>query len=190
MTFWDDLWKELSDAPKHLSWLTGGGLQTPFEATGAPTPETVQKNLEAGLAPGTDLYWPEGIKPVDNESKDVWAAGWLRVMFGIPVAILGAPIAYKAITSGYKGKRAQKASEVGESLENASTRAVTLASAYLPAFGLPVAYITVQAMEKKGYITKGLGDAVQSLIAAGAVAPAIGGVLQFASKALPVKGAK
>ena len=107
------------------------------------------------------------------------------VILGATAAVLGgvalAPFVYRAYSRPRRGKRAKQAQELALAVDDASNRAVTLLAALLPAVGLPIAYLGVQELEARGVISKGLGDSVQTLIAAGAVAPAIGGVASLAA---------
>ena len=157
-----------------------GWYEDLFGGLGGDPEKSHQENLE-------QHYLEEEQKSLDkrkerlggdggDDDADVWARGWLKALAGVGVTVVAAPLIYEAYRSSLRGKRAKEASLVTEGLESASARAVTLAAACLPAFGLPIAYITVQALEKEGYITEGLGNAVQTMLAAGAVAPALGGL--------------
>jgi hypothetical protein len=189
----EDLWSWMPNEEERKrnrqllgSWLTGGGTQSPFEATmGLPgnDPFTVPFEI-TGPPPGATTiedaskFQAEQDRITDpkTDDKDVWASRWLLGLAVVGIGVTCAPVAYKAFLRPRRGKRSKEASDIGESLDFASSRATTLLAALLPAAGLPIAYITVQALEKKNIITSGLGNAVQSLIAAGAVAPAIGGI--------------
>ena len=109
---------------------------------------------------------------------------WLYGLAGAGLAIAAAPVVYSAYRASLRGKKARKAVDIGPSLEYASNRATTILAAMAPAIGMPIAYITIQALEDKGIIEKGLGDAVQTMIAAGVAAPAIGGALGLAAKVI------
>lgn len=111
-----------------------------------------------------------------TEGEKAVAGLWLGGLAATGITLAAAPTLYRAFTKPRKGKKAKDRDAMAQSLDDASMRATTLAAAMLPAAGLPIAYITVQALEAKGVLSKALGDAVQTLIAAGAVAPAIGGM--------------
>ena len=114
----------------------------------------------------------------EHKTKPIFLLGTAAVLGGIAAA----PLLYKAYTSRSRGKKAKRAAEIGQEVETASNRAVMLAASLMPAIGLPVAYLGIQELEARGVISKGLGDSVQTLIAAGAVAPAIGGITGLISK--------
>jgi hypothetical protein len=97
------------------------------------------------------------------------------------VALPAAYIAYKGQKKGKKAKRAAKDDKMLLAMNDASNRAVSLLAAIGPAVLLPVSYITVQKLEDAGVITKGLGDATQTLMtvaAAGQVASGIGSIVK------------
>ena len=71
--------------------------------------------------------------------------------------------------------------KVGDSLDAMSANAVRLMASVGPAIGLPASYIGVQMMEDHDMITKGLGDAVQTLITTAAA----GGVANLVAKLIP-----
>jgi hypothetical protein len=52
-----------------------------------------------------------------------------------------------------------------------------------PAVAAGITYITVQKLEDAEYITKGLGDGIQTLMAVAAAGPAIAGIGQIATSA-------
>ncbi len=110
----------------------------------------------------------------DNGSK--WASKWLLGLAALGIGVTAAPVAYKAFVGSRKGKRAQKAQDVGESLDFASTRATSLLTSIMPYAAFPIAYITVEALEEKGYIKGELGDTVQTLMAVAMSAGFVQGV--------------
>ena len=120
--------------------------------------------------------------PVTRAKAIYFLLGEAAILGGIAAA----PTLYKALrkTRGKGSRRGKRDAEVSDSLEGASHRATTILAALAPAIGLPLAYITVQQLENANVITKGLGDGVQTMIAAGAVAPAIGGVASLIGKAV------
>jgi len=134
------------------------------------------------VATGTDLQDTGTVGAVDASSEMK-----VKPMFLGPTAVvLGgvalAPFIYKAYSSRLRGKRAKRASELGEAIESSANRATAVLAALIPAVGIPIAYIGVQELEARGVISKGLGDAVQGLMAAGVVAPAVGAVGSFMPK--------
>lgn len=118
----------------------------------------------------------------DEKDRIAVADRWFTTLAVGGLGIASAPVLYKAFATPKKGKRRKDHDSMVESIDDASRRATTLLAALLPAIGLPIAYISVQALEEKKVIDKSLGDAVQTLIAAGAAAPAIGGVASLMAK--------
>ena len=140
-----------------------------------------------------DFY--ESYVPVDERDKtpaDVKSArNFLFAELAILTGLVAAPAVYMAASGKRRGKKRTKREErmVGE-LSNSSTRAAAELSAFGPAFAIPATYITIQKLEDAGYITKGLGDGVQALLAASATAGLVGGIsslLTTAVKAIPTK---
>ena len=142
--------------PPILSWRDtyGGGSETP------PTPPT----------PPTD-------QSGQGDDKAV-APGFLSLCMALGIAATAAPVVYIAYKGRKRGKKARTANEATYlALEGASNRATSLLAGLAPAFAVPIAYIGVQELENKGIITKDLGNAVQGLMTAGVVAPAIGNII-------------
>ena len=97
---------------------------------------------------------------------------------------LGAISAAPAIYALYNQRRTKKhrVKDITEdgmflALEGASNRATSLIAGILPAFALPIAYIGVEELEERAIISGPLGDDVQTLMAAGVIAPAVGNVI-------------
>jgi len=141
--------------------------------------------IEEGL--GVDFG--TGPPPVTDDSEapvDIARAKrFLLAEAALLGGIVAAPAAYVAYTGYKKRKSAKKRKQedkVLTELSHASTRATTLLSAFGPAFAIPATYITVQGLENAKYISKGLGDAVQTLLTMSAAAGLVGGV---AGMALP-----
>jgi len=97
-------------------------------------------------------------------------------------AITAAPALYAL--SLRKGRRKRKLTEkeilLGETLENASktTSSVLVTALASPAIATAAGYILIQKLEDARLIRKGLGDAAQTLLAAQAAGPMIGGLFQ------------
>ena len=158
----------------YISILTGTlglGVQTGLQGA---------ENITGIDVPGLGTTAPLAAADPDPEhkAKPVFILGTAAVLGGM----VAAPLLYKAYTSRLRGKKAKRAAVLGAEVETASNRAVMVAASLLPALGLPIAYIGIQELEARGTISKGLGDSVQALIAAGAVAPAIGGITGLISK--------
>lgn len=159
------------------------------------SPETIVPGVEllkyltpigfADIATGGAVTGAGGAAPtgVDTPMDKTMSNRWLLALGGTTIALAAAPFIYQAFVGPTRGKRGKKASEYADRLENASSRATTLAAALLPAAALPITYITVQALEDR-IIPKGVGDSVQGLITAGMVAPAIGAITGLAAKAI------
>ena len=136
----------------------------------------------------TGIYSPYGgigevqapIPPSDTsgqgDSKAV-IPGFLALCAAIGVTATAAPAIYIALKGRKRGKKGKANEATYLALEGASNRVTSLLAGLAPAFAMPIAYIGVQELENKGIITKDLGNAVQSLMVAGVVAPAIGNVI-------------
>lgn len=140
--------------------------------------------LPADQTQPTGLFGPGSVTnpvPSDTEQgirKDFLM--WEAVVLG---GMIAAPVIYRAYAGSKKGKRARMNEDMAIALDNASARSVALLASIGPAIGFPMAYMSVQCLEDRGVITKGLGNTVQSLMAvaaAGQAASAVGGLLQTA----------
>ena len=138
--------------------------------TTAPTPLIVEEVTDA-------LQGPKDAAP-EHKMKPIILTATAAVLGGVALA----PFVYRAYSRPRRGKRSKDHDRMALAVDDASNRAVTLLAALLPAVGLPIAYLGIQELETRGVISKGLGDSVQGLIAAGAVAPAIGGIASIAAK--------
>ena len=156
MSFWLDL---LWFSP--LAYLTGG--TTP--------PVLIWENTYGGGS---------ATPPVDqsgqNDTKAV-KPGFLSICMALGIAATAAPVIYIAYKGRKRGKKGKANEATYLALEGASNRATSLLAGLAPAFAVPIAYIGVQELENKGIITKDLGNAVQGLMTAGVVAPAIGNII-------------
>jgi hypothetical protein len=111
--------------------------------------------------------------------------------------ITGVPAAYALYTlaTTKKGEKLSPRKEMmGRSLENFSSQATGAAITALasPVIATAAAYILIQKLEDAEYISRGLGNAAQTLLTVAAAGPAIsgiGGIVGSAFKAIP-KGAK
>ena len=106
---------------------------------------------------------------------------WEAAILG---GILLAPVVYRAANAPRKGKRGQRQEEIASALDSSSNRAVSLLAAIGPAIAFPAAYITVQGLENRGVISKGLGDDVQTLMATLAGGQAASGIINAVAKAI------
>ena len=139
------------------------------------------------IASGTDIpILDKAPSTVDDEPTDrqiAKARRDLAIMLAAPFLLVPAVPAAYALYKGRKrpSKRRTAESEerIGVALENASNASSTLIQTALaaPVVAAAYTYIAVQKAETGKLISKGLGDAVQTLLAAGAVAPAIGGII-------------
>jgi len=131
---------------------------------------------------GTPILPPSitGKYPVDESGQGDTKAvvpGFLSICMALGIAATSAPVIYIAYKGRKRGKKGKANEATYLALEGASNRATSLLAGLAPAFAMPIAYIGVQELENKGVITKDLGDAVQGLMVAGVVAPAIGNVI-------------
>jgi hypothetical protein len=109
---------------------------------------------------------------------------------GLVLGVAAAPALY-AFTLRRKRKLKAGEERLGVALENAATgvSAPVVTALASPAIAAAFAYLTVQKLEDAGYIQKGLGDAIQTLMAVSAAGPAISGIGNIARSAF-AKGAK
>jgi len=136
----------------------------------------------------TPWYAPANKGDAPDTTGDVVAAKkFLMIEAAILGGIVAAPFVYRAALGSRKGKRAKADDKLLAELDMSSNRATTLLAALGPAVVFPLTYITVQKMEGAQIISKGLGDAVQSLMTAMAVAPVAGAAVNLVSKAIPGK---
>jgi len=167
-----------------IDWATGSGSS--YGANALPSYPG-----DTGLVSDPMAAAPPPIPPGETETDTSTRAGELaaKKFLYTEAAILGgicaAPALYRYATARSKGKRAKRDALMALELDNASNRAVTLLAALGPAVVFPATYITIQKMERAKIISKGLGDAVQSLMTAMAVAPVAGAAVNLASKAIP-----
>ena len=138
---------------------------------GANTPE----ELLADIRPVRPTLGPD----VTNGTGEV-KLGFLGLTGIILTVAAAAPVGYALYNARKRPKkRVKDLSQDGTylALEGASNRATSLLAGLLPAFALPIAYIGVEELEQKHIITGALGDRVQTLMAAGVVAPAVGNII-------------
>ena len=144
----------------------------------------------AGLVDNFDKHPPASSNP--SAPYDPVAVARARKQLAALAAgtavIVGAPTLYIALKGRKRGKRAritEKDVMLGKSLENASTQATALAMTGLasPAIAAVAAYLLIQKLEDSAFITKGLGNAAQTLLTVAAAGPAIQGIGQIAGSA-------
>jgi len=144
-------------------------------------PLPVVGQLQEGWSPS--LTADESKPPApdyDNGDDKAAAKRTIRNLGLLTVAVLAAPALYIAYTGQKRGKNAKQGIEGDKAflaLEGASNRAVSLASALAPVAAFPASYIGVQLLEDAGYIRKGTGDAVQTIMTGAVIGPAIGNII-------------
>lgn len=169
--------------------------QIPFEIAAAAilpsdrvlTPSGFAEDLVEKVA--ADL----GIDGSDDIPKTAVSRYWLYAGAGLIALLAAGPIyrlaATQAHTTPKKGSRKRSKAytfneQTAASLDAASLNATRVIASLAPAVALPVSYIGVQMMEDHGMITKGLGDAVQTLITVSASGQALSGVASLAGAVL------
>ena len=162
--------------------------QTPSDLM---TDELIREQIDAGipldqvaaLVPSNPepAYSPQ--KEPDPDPKTTISKYWYYAGAGL-LALLAAGPLYR-MSAPQKGSRKRSKGytydeKVADSLDAASVNATRVLASLAPAMGIPISYIGVQMMEDHDMITKGLGDAVQTLIttaAAGQLATGLGGLI-------------
>lgn len=173
-----------------VSWFTWTPTDLPSsdELSGDPVPyqepESVTLPIESafdvlgdmitGDITLSDVATPPVLLNGDGPPSDTWKAKKFLMGEALVLgACVGAPAMYAAYAAGpgRKGKkrRAQE-DKVLQELSHASTRMSNLMSSWGAAFAVPASYITVQQLEDAQYITRDLGNAVQTLLTASAAA--------------------
>lgn len=170
----------------------------PFTATGSPLAGDLTKKLYSFPA---DEYerrreelFPNGLigGNTDEDNKKIAdvavARRQLKNFLITGGLIVGVPIAYAAVVAATRKKGAKITPQqemVGRTLENASSQATGLCLTALasPVIAAAASYILVQKMEDAEYISKGLGNAAQTLLTVSAAGPAIQGIGQIAQSA-------
>jgi len=173
MGWLDDLWYYITTPGWKLA-----GLKDPLSPLG-------QADFPGLFPPGLDPS--ESEKDDSTKEGELAAKKFLYTEAAILTGIVAAPALYRYATGRSRGKRAKRDAAVAAELDNASNRAVTLLAALGPAVAFPLTYITIQKMEGAKIISKGLGDGVQGLMTAMAVAPVAGAAVNLVSKAIPGK---
>jgi len=129
------------------------------------------------------------IDTTDDTKKTAVSKYWYYAGVGL-IALMAAGPLYRlsATTTGKASRKRSKAYTFNEqtaaSLDAASVNATRVLASLAPAMGLPIAYIGVQMMEDHGMITKGLGDAAQTLLTVSASGQLIQGVGSLAGAIL------
>ena len=146
---------------------------------------------------GLDIPWsptgelvggaPATIEDSPTNRQVLTARRDLAIMLAVPFVVIPAvPVIYAALQGRKRPKNArtaQKQEMVGVALENASNASSTLLQTALaaPVVAAAYTYIAVQKAETGKIISKGLGDAVQTLLAVSAAGPAIQGITSTVS---------
>lgn len=132
---------------------------------------------------------PEDVNDTVTADQVLRARQHAAVMLLAPIAVASAPAVYSLAL----GKKRLKDHEVrtGIALENAAANSATLVQTALASSVVAAAYtyILVQKLETGKIISKGLGDAVQTLLTVSAAGPAIQGIANLGS-AFAKRGAK
>jgi len=128
-----------------------------------------------------DMFKPVGIPEAIQTDIDTPPLTpdepWIRKDFlfweaAVLGSIVAAPALYAAYTARRKGKRKKRDEKILVELNDASNRSVALLASIGPAIGFPIAYMTIQGLEARGVISKGLGNTVQTLMAGAVVGQA------------------
>lgn len=139
------------------------------------------------FAPGSTLEWiPEPIKeifaPDTNDTEPTpdqikQAQRHLIFLLGAAPVVTLIPALYAASLRS-KRKLKEKDEKIGIALENASNATATLFQTCLasPVIAAVYAYLVIQKAEQAKYISKGLGDTMQTIIGVSAAGPAIQGI--------------
>jgi len=169
--------------------------QTPSDLM---TDELIREQLDAGipvdqvaaLVPSNPepAYSPQ--KEPDPDPKTTISKYWYYAGAGL-LALLAAGPLYR-MSAPQKGSRKRSKGytydeKVAVSLDAASANVASLAVSMGPVIAFPASYIAVQMMEDHDMITKGLGNAVQTLMAtmaAGQVAEGAGSIISSIVKAV------
>lgn len=139
-----------------------------------------------GTSPGeVSDKWPHYKVPEGTDggtAADAERARYqLAALLGGALVVTAAPAMYAAAISG-KGKRKRKLTDkeamLGKSIENASQQAtgVLMTALASPAISAVASYLIIQKLEDGRLISKGLGDAAQTLLTVSAAGPAIQGI--------------
>ena len=117
-----------------------------------------------------------------HTAESVAAARKFLIYEGVILGAAAMPALY-ALSLRKKRKLKPGEERLGVALENASNALGTLTATAIaaPVVAAGLTYITVQKMEDAELVTKGLGDAVQTLLAVSAAGPAIAGITNAAS---------
>ena len=179
----------------------------PFAATGSPLAGDLTQAIYSFPADEYERrreeFLPGGLlggnSDEDNKKiADVAMARRELYLFLVAAGmIVAAPVVYAVAVAATRKKGAPITPQqemLGKTLENASSQATGLATTALasPVIAAAASYILVQKLEDAEYISKGLGNAAQTLLTVSAAGPAIqgiGGIVGSAFKAFS-KGAK
>jgi hypothetical protein len=145
---------------------------------------TVWEWLTWGSDEWKEYHQGPGSKGQEHTPESVAAAKKFLVAELALLSLAAAPAVY-ALSLRKKKKLKAGEERLGVAMENASSALGTLTVTALaaPAVAAGITYITVQKLEDAEYITKGLGDGIQTLMAVAAAGPAIAGIGQIATSA-------
>ena len=179
----------------------------PFAATGSPLAGDLTREIYGWPAEEYEIrreeFLPGGLLGgnTDEENKKIASVAEARrelYLFLVAAGIIvAAPFIYAVAVAATRKKGAPITPQqemLGKTLENASSQATGLATTALasPVIAAAASYILVQKLEDAEYISKGLGNAAQTLLTVSAAGPAIqgiGGIVGSAFKAFSkVKG--
>jgi len=130
------------------------------------------QTLGTYLLPGGEIT-PTKLTDEEIESDDkIIHKDFLFWEAAILGSIVAAPALYAAYTAPRKGKRKKRDDRILTELNDSSNRAVGLLASIGPAIGFPMAYMSIQGLEARGVISKGLGNTIQTLMAGAVVGQA------------------
>ena len=130
----------------------------------------------------TDYIQSPQSKGSEHTAESVAAARKFLIYEGVILGAAAMPALY-ALSLRKKRKLKPGEERLGVALENASNAlgTLTVTAFAAPAIAAGLTYLTVQKLEDAEYITKGLGDGIQTLMAVAAAGPAVAGITSTAS---------
>ena len=179
----------------------------PFKSTGSPLAGDLTQKIYGWPAgeyeKRREEFLPGGLLGgnTDAENKKIADVAQARRQLNLFLLagglIVGVPIVYAAAVAATRKKGAPITPQqemLGKTFENASQQATGLAITALatPVIAAATSYILVQKLEDAEYISKGLGNAAQTLLAVSAAGPMIQGIGAIAGSAFKAfaKGGK
>ena len=178
-----------NDNPWTLDWLEDWAwwaqspkYGVPWDVPSAtPTPEKSVFDLPATPPPPKSDFPDLGLGGGGGASDKSKAKMFLLAEFAGIAAIAAAPVLYRAY-KGQKGlknaKKQAQADKIASSLDASSERMLGLLGKLGPYAAIPAAYITVQALEDAEYITRGVGNAVQTIMAGSVGTDLLGNIVR------------